>query len=246
MTDDLDSDERPTIQILGGAFKDVAGNNNVTDSFRAVDKIAPGVTITITSSSGTSNRAATDKKGSFTVRVTSDEDLSKFPRLYFATIEGEASIDENGKVGKADNKSLTIAEPSAEYSMNELDTNSWERKIDADRTDLPRIANEGNGIMAVIVTATDESGNSGNSAGWKDGQTARTESGFGVPGDGEKLDFKKLNAGGFLVEIDNVLDRAKVSVLPAVDPDEEESNETESSNPYIQITFSERMSTASP
>ena len=32
---DLASDERPTIQVLGGAFKDVAGNNNITDSFRA-------------------------------------------------------------------------------------------------------------------------------------------------------------------------------------------------------------------
>ena len=112
LSDDLDSDETPTIQVLGGAFKDIAGNNNTTDSFRAVDKIAPGIDITITSSTGTANRAAaSDDDGSFTIRVSSDEDLSKFPRLYFATIEGAASVvvqaDDSKKVGNA--SGLTIS-----------------------------------------------------------------------------------------------------------------------------------------
>ena len=89
LADELASDEEPTVQLLGGVFKDIAGNNNVTQSIKALDNIAPGVSITITSSSGTTNRAATDDDGSFTVRVTSDEDLGRFPRLFFATIKAE-------------------------------------------------------------------------------------------------------------------------------------------------------------
>ncbi len=227
LTEDLDSDEEPTIQLLGGVFKDVAGNNNVTDSFEAEDNIAPGVTIDITSSSGTTNRVATDKKGSFTVRVSSDEDLSRFPRLYFTTIEGTAFAG-----SRANNKNLVVGDVSDEYTMNEVDTDTWERKVDVDHSGLQAVGGTTDRIMAIVITATDGNGNSGNSAGWTDGDDAN-----GEPNDGEKLDFKKLDAGGFLVEVDSVLERAKISVLPAEDPDEEESDATESSNPYIQIDF---------
>ena len=225
---DLASDERPTIQVLGGAFKDVAGNNNITDSFRAVDKIAPGITITIVSSTGTANRTASDDDGTFTVSVSSDEDLSKFPRLYFASIKGAASIDEDGKAGSASD--LEVFEVSTVYTMNETDTNTWEKKVKAEDDKLPDDGTDR--VLAVIVTAADEANdpNDGNSAGWK---------GSGTPGVGDGLDFKKLDAGGFLVEIDNDVPAAVVTVRPAADPSDLGANETESSNPYIELYFAE-------
>ena len=215
MADELASDETPTIQLLGGVFKDIAGNNNVTDSLSATDKIAPGISISISSSSGTTGRTATDDDGSFTVSVTSDEELSKFPRLFFATIEGTVA----GGVAS----DLEIATVSGEISMTEKETNSWEKKVDAED-----LIGSGDRILAVMVTATDDPGNSGNSPGWKGAS----------PGEDTVLDFKKLDAGGFLVEIDNRMVAADIEVLPSIDPGET-FNETESMNPYIQITFSE-------
>ena len=228
---DLASDATPTIQLLGGAFKDIAGNNNITDSFKAVDKIAPGIDITITSSTGTANRAAAGDPDddSFTVRVTSDEDLSRFPRLYFATIKGKASItgsSESRKVGNATD--LTIADLSSKIDMTEVDTNTWEKKVK-----FSNLPSQDNGILAVIITAADEASpeaNPGNSAGWK---------GSGTPAASDGLDFKKLDAGGFLVEIDNILEKAAVTVRPAADPADPGANETESGNPYIELNFAE-------
>ena len=225
---DLASDATPTIQLLGGAFKDIAGNNNVTDSFKAVDRIAPGIDITITSSTGTSNRAAAadPDDDSFTVRVTSDEDLSRFPRLYFATIKGKASIDAAGKVGNA--SGLTIAQRSSVITLSEVDTNTWEKKVK-----VSALPGSGNRILAAVITAADEASpdaNPGNSAGWK---------GSGTPAVGHGLDFKKLDAGGFLVEIDNILEKAAVTVRPAADPADPSANETESGNPYIELNFAE-------
>jgi hypothetical protein len=227
LADELASDETPTIQILGGVLKDIAGNNNVTQSLEDVqDKIAPGISITITSSSGTTGRTATDEDGEFTVRVTSDEDLRSFPRLFFATIKGEAEV-EDGVGGKASGLKIDEVTGSQGHSLTEKESNVWEKTFDDDD-----IEGSGDRIVAVIITATDDTdlpGNSGNSAGWK---------GSGTPVAGHGLDFKKLDAGGFLLEIDSNLEPAMVEVLPSTEPDVK-TDETESMNPYIQITFSE-------
>ena len=124
---------------------------------------------------------------------------------------------------------LTIDEVSSVYTLNEVDTNTWERKVNADHNNLPL---SGDGIMAVIITAADEASpaNSGNSAGWKGSDT---------PDEGDELDFEKLDGGGFLVEIDNELTKATVRIRPAADPDEPGANETESANPYIELDFAE-------
>ena len=229
LADELDSDEEPTIQLLGGVLQDIAGNNNATQSLEdeVQDWIAPGVTILITSSSETSNRAATDDEGSFTVRVESDEELSRFPRLFFATIAG--TVDDGEASG------LTIADVEGPITMTEREENVWDKKVDTE--DTPGHSDDR--ILAVIVTAADDPGNSGNSAGWTDGQTERTQSGFGVPQATEKLNFKKLDAGNFLVEVDSSAPEAVIKVLPATDPNAETLNETESMNPYIQLDFNE-------
>ena len=228
LSEDLAADATPTIQLLGGAFKDIAGNNNVTDSFKAVDKIAPGIGITITSSTGTANRAAASDPDddSFTVRVTSDEDLSRFPRLWFATIKGEASI-EDGKAGNA--SALKIDELSSRINMSEVDTNTWEKKVK-----VSALPGSDNRILAAVITAADEASpdaNPGNSAGWKGSGEA--------PAVNDGLDFKKLNAGDFLVEIDDELVAAVVTVRPAADPAKPEDNKTESGSPYIELNFEE-------
>ncbi len=239
--DELGSDETPTIQLLGGILKDIAGNNNETQSLTSaggevLDRIAPGVSITITSSNGATGRAAADNEGSFTVRVASDEDLRQFPRLYFATMKGTAAF-EDGKPGLVGEKSLRIADVNADaITFVEKENNVWETKVKA--TDITGngvnspITEEDDRLVAVIVTATDEEDNSGNSAGWT--PTVAT------PVVNDKLNFKKLDAGGFLLEIDSTIMPAKIDVLPPTDPKAANKNKTESMNPYIQITFSER------
>ena len=237
LSEELGSDELPTIQLLGGILQDIAGNNNETQSLtgaddEVLDKIAPGVSITITSSSSATGRAATDDEGSFTVRVTSDEDLSQFPRLYFATMMATAAF-KDGKPGLAGEKSLEIDEVTAGdgIAFTEKENNVWEKKVDTE--DI--IGDDDDRLLAVIITASDDADtpNPGNSPGWKD------DDGTTGPSSGDTLTFKKLDAGGFLVEVDSTLTPAAIEVLPPLDPDADTKNKTESVNPYIQITFSE-------
>ena len=227
LADELESDETPDIQLLGGVFRDVAGNPNVVQQFTDTeDRIAPGISIAITSNTGTTDRVATNSKGSFSVRVTSDEELPSFPRLWFATIVGSAEID-GDDVGDATD--LMIGETSNVtngISLQEKENNVWETTVKV--SDSAKVPGEDDRILAVIVTAEDEARNSGNSAGWSGGD---------APAAGDDLDFKKLDDGGFLVEIDSELLKAVVSVLPPTNPNADVKNQTESANPYIQITF---------
>ncbi len=235
LAEELGSDDEPTIQLLGGILQDIAGNNNATQSLEdeVEDWIAPGIAITITSNTGTASRAATDNEGSFTVNVSSDEELVTFPRLYFATIHGKAEVtpvtDGVGIGGTA--SGLTIIDTGGEVNLSENDPNNWSKKVNADSDDIP--GGSADRIVATIITATDLNGNSGNSAGWTDGDDD------GIPDPTEKLDFKKLDAGGFLLEIDNNLAAADIEVLPALDPNADIKDQTESMNPYIQVTFLE-------
>ncbi len=227
LAEPLASDATPTIQLLGGVLKDIAGNNNVTQQIKADDKIAPGVSISISSSSGTSSRAATDDEGSFTVRVESDEDLSKFPRLFFATLQAGSITS-----GVADELTILDVTGGDGIAMSEEDNNVWTKKVNADSADIPG-GSSGDRIVALLVNATDDAnpGNPGNSPGWSDGNAN------GKPDATEKLDFGKLDAGGFLIEIDNAIENATIVVLPSTSSGE--PNETESMNPYIQIDFEE-------
>ena len=233
LSDELASDETPTIQLLGGVLKDAAGNNNVTQSIESkevLDRIAPGVSITVTSDSGATGRVATDRDGSFKVRVESDEDLARFPRLYFSTIEGTDPDAADDKVGAATKLKVAAVTASGGLSLTEKEINVWEKSVDADS--LP--GGDVDRLLAVIVTATDVAGNSGNSAGWKDGGGSAAG-----PDAGDALTFKSLDAGGFLVEIDGTMKKATIEVLPPTDPDADKKDKTESTNPYIRIKFSE-------
>ena len=227
LSEELEADQKPTVQMLGGVFRDVAGNPNTVVQLtggKVQDKIAPRVSITVTASGEATNRPATNSKGEFTIRVTSDEDLRRFPTIYFAEIDGSkepAGDVETGDVAT----SLQVAAVES-VTPTELERNVWERKVDSD--DLP---GSGSRLIAVLVTAEDEVQNKGNSAGWTDSDDG------GGASDNDRLDFKKLADGGYLIEIDNALAvpaAADVTVQPAVSG---ESKVTESLTPYVEIKF---------
>ena len=83
----------------------------------------------------------------------------------------------------------------ATHNLSEKETNTWEAKVKVEDLAHDGKSNDDR-ILALIVTAEDENNNTGNSAGW---------SGGAMPAAGDKLDFKKLDAGGFLVEVDSLL-----------------------------------------
>ena len=235
LADPLDADETPVIQVLGGVFRDLAGNSNVVQQIRSdevTDKIAPGVSITVTATGDATNRPATDADGEFTIRVTSDEDLARFPLIWIATIGDTEDANADDEV--ADD--LYIVE-QYRYRPTELERNVWERKIKADDSNLPGGSNPR--LLAVLVNAEDEEGNTGNSAGWTD----RGGTGEPVAGVDERdsddhkpqtpLDFKKLDDGGYLIEIDsNDVSAPTVQIKP-----DKGAKATESLTPYLEITF---------
>ena len=226
LSEELEADEKPTVQMLGGVFRDVAGNPNEVKQLSGAsveDKIAPRVSITVTASGEATNRPATNSKGEFTIRVTSDEDLRRFPTVYFAEIDGVADADDATVA-----TGLQVDAGVQSITPTELERNVWERKIKADSDDLP---GAGSRLIAVLVAAEDEDQNRGNSAGWTPHAT------LGTAPEGTNLDFKKLADGGYLIEIDNALAvpaSANVTVQPAV---QGESKVTESLTPYVEIKF---------
>ena len=229
LSEPLEADETPVVQMLGGVFRDVAGNPNEVRQLTGSnvdDKIAPGVSVTVTASGEATNRPATNSKGEFTIRVTSDEDLRRFPTVYFVEMDGNKDPS-GGDVEPGDAAPNLLVRSFDSITPTELERNVWERKIKADSGDLP---GSGSRLIAVLVAAEDSEGNRGNSAGW-------TPSDAGTAGVGTKLDFKKLADGGYLIEIDNALAApvaANVTVQPAV---QGETKITESLTPYVEIKF---------
>ena len=221
----LESDETPTVQVLGGVFRDIAGNTNVVQSLtgsgsNVTDKIEPGVSVTVTATGDATNRPATNDDGEFTVRITSDEDLRSFPTVWFALIDGEAlgATGDDAKVAT----SLQVSGAPTRKTPRELERNIWEVKVD--ESDFP---GSGSRLVAVLVRAEDENGNTGNSDGWSGAEAAAETS----------LNFQKLDDGGFLIEVDrDDLEAPAVTVSP---PAEGETRITESLTPYVQLNFND-------
>ena len=242
LSEELEADQTPTVQVLGGVFMDVAGNPNTVQSrsggSQITDKIKPIVDIDVTATGDATNRSATNDDGEFTVRIQTDEDLRRFPNVWFATIDGVAlgADGADAEVGTM----LGVGELSPE-TPREVERNVWEVKVD--EGDLP---GSGPRLVAVLVRAEDENENVGNSEGWT---LARSTDANPSPEDYDhdsdpdtpdrpitRLDLKKLDDGGFLIEVDSndVIDPV-VSVQP---PAEDETRITESTTPYVQLTFS--------
>ncbi len=222
LAEDLASDATPTVQVVGGAVYDLAGNTNGAETLNEADDwIAPKLTVTVTGTAP-DRQVANAKSGSFTVDVTADEDVSR-PTLYFVSLSAALNEDEDGydyTIGALDQAgSLTAQE----------DENHWNRKYKVSSGDLSVFDD---GLVGVIVVTDDDEDNSGATAGW----SPRSHRDAVAPTAGKKLDPGKMDDADLLIEIDRLVEEAgKVFVTPRSDSDGEE---TESSNPFVKLDFS--------
>lgn len=235
LANELDPDEEPEVQMLGGALSDVAGNSNDNQSIDAADNIAPTLTVTITGGevsggifvpNGVGGRMITDDE--FQVRVESDEELDAAPKVYFVLIQFDA-----GDESKQQIESVTAGD-----SISSDGTNAWEEVYDS--ADVKAHGNNDahgdlggadQSLFAVIVIAEDASdqNNAAATDGWDvaDGL---------VPADGEDVDVPDLDDAGLLAEMDDDIETVNDGTLI---PNTGEVDVTESRNPFVRLRFTE-------
>ncbi len=205
----LDDDEKPEVQVSSSQFTDRAGNGNEDVEQDAKDYIRPTLTVTATGDVSTDGRPLAGDKVTVTVAV--GELLRSRPQAWLAT------VDANGN----------IADVSSAKSLGTVsgETTAWESEFDAGDFGL----SGGQGLGAVIVSAKDRAQPSNESftSGWKGKGSS--------PEDGDVLDLAKLVKAGLLVEFDNDLPEADIEVTP----NKGNNFETESTNPFIKLTFGE-------
>ena len=253
---ELGSAEKPRIQILGGAVTDLAGNqNSPPQQLTSIDKIPAGLTITVTSSDSSSGRPVATEDGTFTVTVDADEPLKRTPRVYFSRFgvtgeQGDADgIEDGDALGRytlPDDLNVSPlhgtalpAEIDAAPALEVIERNlAWTRDYDAD--EKAAFGSEESNIFAVLIWSEDTAGNAGSSAGWTDASAEekfpKRQRNFG-PHEDDTLDLAKLDAAGLLIEIDRGIAEPDAKVLPSLD--DNNTDVTESANPYLQLIFSE-------
>ena len=235
---ELGSAEKPTIQILGGAVTDLAGNQNAPpQNVRSKDKIPAGLTITVTSSDSSSGRTVATVDGTFTVTVDADEPLRRTPILYFTGFgvtgeadDNEADIEDGADLGTYTlPKGLTVSPSAGGTAVSALEIIERDRAWtgDYDAEDLDDTTN----VLAVLIWSEDLQRNAGGSSGWQSVST------IGDLGADDTLDLATLDDAGLLIEIDRGIDRPEEKVLPSLD--EDNTDVTESANPYLQLIFNE-------
>lgn len=218
LADELEPDETPEVQILGGAVVDLAGNSNDPGKIPATDRIAPGLTVTINPGSEASGRPVIRKTGEVTIRVVSDEELRRRPSVYFATLKN------SGTKTAADIR-IELARAGGSIAAQTA-ANTWERVYRANAQGLSGT----DGPVAVIVFGDDADGNIGSS----DGVTLGSD---GIPTADDKLQLDDLIAGALLIEVDDNLPNPTFSLSPYLDSDNQ--TKTESSRPFITVEFAE-------
>ena len=223
LADELEPDETPEVQILGGALIDLAGNPNDPGKVESDDRIAPGLSVTVSTDSDLPGRPVIRKTGEVTIRVVSDEDLRRRPSVYFATMKNLTTVTD------ADIR-INIARAGGSIAAQTAD-NTWERVYRANAQGLSGT----DGLVAVIVFGDDDAGNTGAS----DGVTLGSD---GVPTTDDKLQLDDLVAGGLLIEVDDNLPNPTFALSPYVDSDNQ--TKTESSRPFITIEFAEASESA--
>ena len=216
LADELEPDEKPEVEVLGGAVLDLAGNSNDPGKITADDAIAPGLTVTINPGSEIPGRPVIRNSGQITVRVVSDEELRRRPAVWFATMKN------TGTVTAAKLKIMTVRAGPGITDVQSAD-NTWERVYRANATGLSGL----DGPVAVIVTGDDADGNVAASAGVSLGDND-------LPSVDDSLDLEDLIAGGLLIEVDDNIADPTFSLAPYTD-----ANTTESMRPFITIEFDE-------
>ena len=218
LAEELEPDETPDVELLGGAVVDLAGNSNDPVKYESVlDNIAPGLSVTINPGSTASGRPVLRTSGQIIVRVVSDEELRRRPSVQFATIINEGPRTEADLRIDDVRMGSSITAQSAD--------NTWERVYRANATGLSGL----DGLIAVIVTGEDAQGNIGVPGGVSIGSDDRIMS-------GDKLDLEDLIAGNLLIEVDDNIADPEFSLAPYRDDDEQV---TESTRPFITIEFAE-------
>lgn len=218
LADELAPSETPDVEMLGGAVVDLAGNANDPSTVQADDRIAPGLTVTITSGSDASGRPVIRKSDEITVKVVSDEELRRRPAVYFA------SLVNDGTKALAD-VNIKEVSPGPSIAAQTAD-NTWQRVYRANATGL----SGKDGLIAVIVTGDDANGNVGSTDGWTPGTRS-------APGNGDNLALDALIAGALVVEVDDAIPVPTFTLSPYRNADEK--TRTESSRPYIEIEYAE-------
>lgn len=234
----LASDETPPVQVVGGAVRDLAGNTNDAKTLSGAaieDWIGPKLTVTVTGTAA--DRQVANAKGSFTVNVSADEDVSR-PRVFFVALKATAVRVKNADGTDSDELTgaydYTVGPTSdgtneANSLTSQEEENNWSRSYKVSSADLSGFAD---GLVGVVVVTDDDEDNAGATAGW----STESHRMAGSPKATDKLNLEKMDAAGLLIEIDrSVLDAKEVFVTPRSDA---EGKETESSNPFVKLDFS--------
>ncbi len=228
LSEDLASDEKPSVLLVSGAVLDLAGNGNASATLTNVqDWIAPKITVTVTGTAG--DRPVANDDGGFTLDVRADEDLRRRPNVFFVSI----SATKTDATATADAKySYSVASVEDVGSLTlQQDEAHWAKtyKVDGDLDDFD------DGLIGVVLVAQDEDANLSSTAGWSP-STHRRVSGSTEPGPvvGNSLNLEKMDDAGLLAEIDTSLMEAAGSVTPKSDDD---GTETESASPFIKLAF---------
>ena len=226
LAEPLAPDATPLVSMFGGAALDLAGNPSNQHEIEASDFIAPAITVTL--ATDVTDRPVIRSDGEVAVTITSDEELRRLPRVWFAEI-----ID---RKSDAEEQTAKLAAPRVGGRVSTVadQENTWTRTFD--NGDI----GSSDALYAVIVVAEDDNDNIGSTPGW--GRT-RTDAqppadvvpdGKGGTTDLNKVDLKALMDNGLLIEIDTDLAEPVFSLSPETDVD---SGKTESGNPFITIDF---------
>ena len=185
LADELEPDETPLVSMFGGAVRDLAGNPSNQDEVRPADKIAPEVTVTLTTTVG--DRPVVRSGGEVTLNISSDEDLRRLPRVWFVPVAAK------DKLGSPVNNAPRLSAGDAANTWTRTYTNA-------------EIGNSNN-LYAVLVLVEDDDANIGTTTGWTRGKKS-------VPAADDTVDLAKLEAAGLLVEIDTKLAAPTFTLSP--------------------------------
>ena len=223
LENDLEGDEEPRVQVLGGAILDLAANSNessdsASDDVKVVDRIAPSFTVSIEGDVAADGRplAVTE----FEVAIEADERITGRPSLTLASI---VPVDPTPP-STAPTNTWKIGQVETARVLSSGSQTSWTASFDSD--DLS------GGLIAVIVTGRDRAG-----GGHNRGQTPGWDGDGNAPVENDTIDLLELDAAGLLVEFD---DEIGIMGELAISPLKEgEDDVTESKNAFIKITFDE-------
>ena len=225
LENELAANAKPLVNLVGN-IKDLAQNPPAPHSKVAIDKINPGITLTVTGQASSRpvafGQTVGTSNGKVTIRVVADENLATPPtlRLYDASVANDAQLE--------------VDSISAAVTMSSVSglTNTWENSVSSTGVNLP-------GLAGVHIVGTDANGNVGAIAGITKYANAASK----IPSVNDDVDLKKAADAGALVEFDNAITKGSGDATSGfkLTPNlgGSTTTTTESSSPFIRINFAE-------